>query len=36
VPTPSEPDGSFSLKFVVEALEKIGSAIADKEVITWS
>jgi UDPglucose 6-dehydrogenase len=31
VPTPSEPDGSFSLKFVVEALEKIGSAIADKD-----
>jgi UDPglucose 6-dehydrogenase len=31
VPTPSESDGSFSLKFVVEALEKIGSAIADKD-----
>jgi UDPglucose 6-dehydrogenase len=31
VPTPSEPDGSFSLKFVVEAVEKIGSAIADKD-----
>jgi UDPglucose 6-dehydrogenase len=30
VPTPSEPDGSFSLEFVVEALEKVGSAIADK------
>jgi UDPglucose 6-dehydrogenase len=31
VPTPSEPDGSFSLKFVVEAVEKIGRAIADKD-----
>jgi len=31
VPTPSEPDGSFSLKFVVEAIEKIGKAIADKD-----
>jgi UDPglucose 6-dehydrogenase len=31
VPTPSEPDGSFSLKFVVEAIEKIGRAIADKD-----
>lgn len=30
VPTPSDPDGSFSLKFVYEALEKIGRAIADK------
>jgi UDPglucose 6-dehydrogenase len=30
VPTPSEPDGSFSLKFVVEALKEIGKAIADK------
>jgi UDPglucose 6-dehydrogenase len=31
VPTPSEPDGSFSLKFVVEAVEKIGRALADKD-----
>jgi UDPglucose 6-dehydrogenase len=31
VPTPSEPDGSFSLKFVLDALEKVGKAIADKD-----
>jgi UDPglucose 6-dehydrogenase len=31
VPTPSEPDGSFSLKFVIDALEKVGKAIADKD-----
>jgi len=30
VPTPSDPDGSFSLKFVNEAIENIGRAIADK------
>ena len=30
VPTPSDPDGSFSLKFVNEAVEKIGRAIAEK------
>jgi UDPglucose 6-dehydrogenase len=31
VPTPSEPDGSFSLKFVIDALEKVGKAITDKD-----
>jgi len=31
VPTPSESDGSFSLKFVIDALEKVGKAIADKD-----
>ncbi|MFZ8790330.1 MAG: UDP-glucose dehydrogenase family protein [Acidilobaceae archaeon] len=31
VPTPSKPDGSFSLKFVLDALEKVGKAIADKD-----
>jgi UDPglucose 6-dehydrogenase len=31
VPTPSESDGSFSLKFVTDALEKVGKAIADKD-----
>jgi UDPglucose 6-dehydrogenase len=31
VPTPSETDGGFSLRFVLPAMETIGKALADKE-----
>lgn len=33
VPTPSEDDGSFSLKYVLAAMQSIGKAIAKKD--TW-
>ncbi|MCS7082984.1 MAG: UDP-glucose/GDP-mannose dehydrogenase family protein [Bacteroidetes bacterium] len=33
VPTPSEPDGSFSLRYVVQACEGIGKALRRKQ--TW-
>jgi UDPglucose 6-dehydrogenase len=31
VPTPSEPHGSFSLKFILEVIKEIGKAISEKE-----
>src|ERR1035437_3812365 len=31
VPTPSDPDGKFSMRYVLAAAEKIGAALAKKE-----
>src|SRR5205814_6181961 len=31
VPTPSEPGGGFSLRFVLPAMEQIGEALRDKD-----
>ena len=35
VPTPSDSDGTFSMRYVLSAAEKIGAALRKKKAGTW-